>query len=87
MSSSTHQDLTRELDYRASNGVEVALLWHPATDHVSVTVHDATTGESFELVLADDDRALDVFEHPNAYAAHRGIVFEPSGAPALAKAA
>jgi hypothetical protein len=77
----------RELDFRASNGVEVALLWHPSTRHVSVTVLDSRTDQSFELVLADDDRALDVFEHPYAYAAHRGIVFESPRERVLAAAA
>jgi hypothetical protein len=86
MSDSKHLSSTRELAHRVSNGVEVALLWHPATERVSVTVLDTHTGLSFELVLEDADRALDVFEHPYAYAAHRGVFFDdfPMPLPAAA---
>jgi hypothetical protein len=87
MSDSKHLSSTRELAHRVSNGVEVALLWHPTTERVSVTVLDTHTGLSFELVLEAGDRALDVFEHPYAYAAHRGVLFEAFPAPALAEAA
>jgi hypothetical protein len=38
-------------------------------------VVDSRTDESFELVLDRDDRAMDVFHHPFAYAAHRGLEF------------
>jgi hypothetical protein len=64
---------TRELDYRMADGVEVALLWHPSRDFVSVVVSDARIDRSFELVLDERDNALDVFHHPYAYAAHRGL--------------
>ena len=64
---------TRELDYRATDGVEVALLWYPSNDVVSVQVVDAKAGEAFELVLDEHDRPLDVFHHPYAYAAMRGL--------------
>jgi hypothetical protein len=88
MSTPKHLDgLTRELAHRVSNGVEVVLLWHPTTQRVSVTVLDVNTLQSFELVLEDGDRALDVFEHPFAYAAHRGVSFGAPAAPALAEAA
>ena len=86
MSNSNHPGLARELAHRVSNGVEVALLWHPTTQRVSVTVLDTNTLLSFELVLEDGDRALDVFEHPYAYAAHRGVYFDdfPTPLPAAA---
>ena len=64
---------TRELAHRANDGVEVALLWYPSNDVVSVQVVDARAGESFELVLGEGDRPLDVFQHPYAYAAMRGL--------------
>lgn len=70
MTGSSH---TRELDYRATDGVEVALLWYPSNDVVSVQVVDAKAGEAFELVLDEHDRPLDVFHHPYAYAAMRGL--------------
>ena len=64
---------TRELDHRTADGVEVSLLWHPSRDYVSVVVSDARIDRSFELVLDERDNALDVFHHPYAYAAHRGL--------------
>ena len=64
---------TRELDHRAADGVEVTLLWHAGGDFLSVLVSDGKIGETFELVLEDDDSPLDVFHHPYAYAAHRGL--------------
>jgi hypothetical protein len=65
----------RELDHRTADGVEVALLWHVSRDFVSVVVSDTRVGETFELVLDERDDALDVFHHPYAYAAHRGLEF------------
>jgi hypothetical protein len=64
---------TRELDYRSADGVEVALLWHAGADFLSVVVSDARAGEAFELVLDDHESPLDVFRHPYAYAAQRGL--------------
>jgi hypothetical protein len=70
----------RELDARTAEGIDVHLLWHPATDTVSVAVFDSTNEEAFELVV-DSAEALDAFHHPFAYAAFRGVAFE---APARA---
>jgi hypothetical protein len=64
---------TRELDYRTAEGIEVALLWHTSRDFLSVVVSDTKIGKSFELVLDERDNAMDVFHHPYAYAAHRGL--------------
>jgi hypothetical protein len=72
MISTSTSDATRELAFRASDGLEVALLWHPRNDILSVAVADTKTGESFELVL-DGENPLDVFQHPYAYAAYRGL--------------
>jgi hypothetical protein len=69
----TGSSATRELAHRATDGVEVALLWYPSNDVVSVQVVDAKAGEAFELVLGEGDRPLDVFHHPYAYAALRGL--------------
>jgi hypothetical protein len=65
----------RELDQRTADGVEVALLWDAGRDYLSVVVSDTRAGEAFELVLDERDDALDVFHHPYAYAAHRGLEF------------
>jgi hypothetical protein len=73
MSPATIPTDTRELDYRSADGVEVALLWHASADFLSVVVSDARAGEAFELVLDDHESPLDVFRHPYAYAAQRGL--------------
>ena len=59
---------SRELASRESDGIHVVLLWHPEDDAVTVCVEDMRGGRSFELAVAPD-RALDVFNHPFAYAA------------------
>jgi len=61
----------RELAHRHSNGIDVTLSWSPADDVLLVTVCDGA-GDDFELVV-EAGEALDVFEHPYAYAAHRGL--------------
>jgi hypothetical protein len=76
-------DGTRELDSRMSDGILVRMLWHPLDGHVSVAVEDTKTGEMFDLPVGDDDRPLDVFHHPYAYAAarrHRSDGSCPAGA-------
>ncbi len=62
---------TRELHSRISDGIRVRLLWHSRDGHVSVAVEDTKTGEMFDLPVGDDDRPLDIFHHPYAYAARR----------------
>ncbi len=61
--------MTRELDSRFSDGIDVRLLWDFDHGRVSVAVSDAKTGEAFELFVPDGAHALDVFHHPYAYAA------------------
>jgi hypothetical protein len=61
----------RELDHRASDGIDVRLLWRPHDDRVLVAVSDAKTGEAFTLEVGPDQRAIDVFQHPFAYAGNR----------------
>ena len=61
-----------ELAHRASNGIDVALLWNRSSDSLVVAVADVRTGESF-TVDAPRDRALDVFNHPFAYATGRAV--------------
>ena len=58
-----------ELAHRASNGIEVYLLWDRLDDSLVVSVSD-DLGEPFELRV-DPGEALDVFHHPFAYAAFR----------------
>jgi hypothetical protein len=59
---------TRELAARESDGLHVALLWHPGENALTVTVEDERVGDRFQLAVAPD-RALDAFNHPFAYAA------------------
>ena len=60
--------MKKELAYRESNGIAVTLFWHSGTNRLSVVVHDWRNGDWFEL-KAQAGNALDVFEHPYAYAA------------------
>jgi hypothetical protein len=70
-------ELTRrtELMSRESNGITVRLLWSRATNLVTVAVADAASDDYFELVLDEDEPALEVFNHPFAHAAARGLEF------------
>jgi hypothetical protein len=63
---------TRELARRQTGALEVALFWHTCTDTLSVSVRDANGGADFRLEV-DATEAMDVFHHPYAYAASRGI--------------
>jgi hypothetical protein len=58
----------RELAARNSDGIHVALLWHPANHELTVSVEDIRAGDRFQLAVPPD-RALDAFNHPFAYAA------------------
>jgi hypothetical protein len=70
--------LFEELDYRASAGLEVALLWSRSASKLVVSVVDTMTGERFELPVGRDE-ALEAFNHPFAYAAGHGIKWGASG--------
>jgi hypothetical protein len=75
----THSNIEvgrRELAHRITDGVEVTLYWTPRTNALAVNVYDQTTDDSFELVLGPQDSPLEVFRHPYAYAAWRGIDYQ-----------
>ena len=57
-----------ELHHRSADGIEVSLLWSRVTNALTVAVEDSRSGQSFVLP-APAEKALDVFEHPFAYAA------------------
>jgi hypothetical protein len=57
----------RELAYRKTDGIQVALLWQPADDTVSILVEDTRTGVALEFEV-NAGLALDAFYHPYAYA-------------------
>ena len=67
----TSSTTLRELAHRRNDGLDIRLLWNPATDRVLVALQDAKTGEGFEVEVGPGERALDVFHHPFAYAAFR----------------
>jgi hypothetical protein len=56
-----------ELHHRTADGIEISLLWSRGTNALMVAVEDSRSGISFE-VPAPAEKALDVFEHPFAYA-------------------
>ena len=58
----------RELCSRRNAGIEVALLWTPGTEELSVTVVDVRSNESLQLPVGTRD-AMHVFHHPYCYAA------------------
>lgn len=58
---------------RRNAGIRVALLWEAETNAVAVHVRDDTTNEDFELLVEPETNPIDVYEHPYAYAARRGI--------------
>ena len=57
-----------ELAQRENEGISVTLFWYRETDRLTVAVRDRRTGEAFDLE-APAPTALDVFNHPYAYAA------------------
>ena len=56
-----------ELDHRSGDGLDVTLLWRPATDQIFVAVTDERRGASIEIEV-DPAHARDAFLHPFAYA-------------------
>ena len=63
----------RELHGRVNDGIRVVLLWSETDGRVAVSVDDAKTGDAFAVEVRPQDHALDVFHHPYAYAAWRGV--------------
>ena len=63
----TSEITVRELDRRTGDGFDVRLLWHPATDRVTVAVEDQLFGGLFALEVAPGD-AVVAFRDPFAYA-------------------
>ena len=63
--------MNEELAYRENDGIAVTLFWHSRTNRLSVSVYDWRNGDWFELA-AEPRNAMDVFEHPYAYAASSG---------------
>ena len=75
MSESIYEAWPTELMSRESSGITVRMLWSRATNLVTIAVDDAASDDYFELVLEEDAPALEVFHHPFAHAAARGVEF------------
>lgn len=63
-----------ELASRKSGSLHVALLWTQETGVFIVAVDDSATGDRFELTV-EDGNPLDIYYHPYAYAALRGVEY------------
>jgi hypothetical protein len=61
------QTRIRELAYRQNGGIHVTLLWQETEDSLFVLVLDESAG-TIQRVAAKRQNALDVFNHPFAYA-------------------
>jgi hypothetical protein len=61
-------DVTRELDHRRSDGIDVRLLWNQHDGSVTLAVSDSKTGDAFSIEIEPSD-ALEAFQHPYSYAA------------------
>ena len=59
------------LALRRSGTTEIGLFWSKRTHRAAVAVEDSATGDRFELPIAAGDDALDLYNHPYAYAARR----------------
>jgi hypothetical protein len=62
----------REFDRRASDGIDVRLLWNQTDDRILVAVVDSKTGDAFEIEV-EAGESLAAFHHPYAYAAFRRV--------------
>ena len=61
-----------ELASREGAGIQAALYWSRDDNMLSVVVRDIRTGDEFS-VAAEPAETMDVFRHPFAYAAKRGV--------------
>ena len=76
----------QELAHRENDGLEVILFWQKLTDEFTITVSDERSGAYFELAAAPG-QALDVFNHPYAHAAFRGLRYAEEALSSWAEAA
>jgi hypothetical protein len=67
-----------DLAQRIDGGLDVTLLWNEVTNDLSVLVADERSGDFFGIEVTQAGDALDVYRHPFAYAAARGIAYRLS---------
>jgi len=63
-----------ELARRQTGAVEIALFWKTSINRLFVCVEDTSDGAGFQLVVGAGE-AMEVFHHPYAYAASRGVEY------------
>jgi hypothetical protein len=68
------QTSLRELHSRTADGILVRMLWCEQENRVFVAVNDNRTGEQFSLEVPKGERAMQVFDHPFAYASQSAPV-------------
>ena len=71
-------DSMREVHSRINDGIHVRLLWRKQDNRVVVAVDDAKTGDSFVLDVQAGESAMEVFNHPYAFAAWHGVDTRPA---------
>ena len=84
MSTSHHHGHRVELASRECGRISVTLVWASDVNAAAVLVRNDSADDQFELLVEPDRNPIDVYEHPYAYAAWRGIHYRPAGLPALA---
>jgi hypothetical protein len=67
LSSSRKEGEMTELTHRRNEDVEVSLYWDRRHDRLFVLVDDIRAGDRFTIPAARE-RALEIFNHPFAYA-------------------
>jgi hypothetical protein len=58
----------REVHSRTNDGIHVRMLWSQDDGRVVVAVDDTKTGQAFSVEVPRHTHALEVFNHPFAYA-------------------
>jgi hypothetical protein len=71
----------RELDSRAGDGIHVRLLWSKHRERALVAVADEKTADAFAIEVPEGASALQVFEHPYAYAEDSPLVYSADDLP------
>jgi len=56
-----------ELAHRSTDGIEVSLFWSQPSNRITIELIDNRIDERLEFEVAND-KALDAFRHPYAYA-------------------
>ena len=75
-SSNTIPAPRRELAFRSSGGLEIALYWNADDNTTEIEVHQTATEETINFPVPPD-RALDAFHHPFAHIADRSARRHP----------